>query len=760
MLRRFSIAAWAATALVAAALACATPAHADDAAAAKGEHLQVRLVAEQTSTTGGATLRLGVLFVPDEHWHVYWREPGETGLAPVITWRLPEGFRAGPIAWPVPTPHEVDDIHSQIYEGRVLLACDVQVPFDVELGDVTFEADVEWLVCEDSQGCLPGDAKLALTLPVRDAIPPQSPEAPWFEEARKRLPLAQPEALTVDITPQGLRVIAEGEGPWRAKDARLVGIWATWTSLDTSAQPLVVRSAEQVVVTWPLRAGMPAPTWADGLFVVEHGEERTAWQVRGGEPPTAKSPAASSSATQPPPEPAVALPATAPEADDLSWAKPFVRYDGNAVEAGGSGDGPEDATFLGAILLALLGGMLLNIMPCVLPVLSLKILGFVDQAGSNPKATRLHGMAFGVGVVASFLALAGLLLFLRSQSEDLGWGFQLQEPRVVMGLAVLMFLVALNLSGVFEVGAGLAGLAGRAAQTTKHGSYAGSLWMGVLATVIATPCTAPFMGPAIGYAITQPAVQALGVFAAIGIGMALPYVVLSSFPGWLRFLPRPGPWMETFRQITAFPMYATVIWLVWLFGRLVGTSGMTALLVALLAVALGAWFYGRFGTPIRSARTRWVVGRALALAVAAGGILYVLDKSQVDASSGAAQVATAPEGWVPYDGRRITASQETGVPVFLDFTADWCLTCKANEAAFLDTDSVKDAFKRHGVLAMQGDWTRRDERITKALAALDTASVPLYVIVPPDPDRPAYVLRTAITSSYVVEALDKVLGAP
>ncbi|MGE0190505.1 MAG: protein-disulfide reductase DsbD family protein [Planctomycetota bacterium] len=758
MLRRFMIAAWAATAWVLGAFGTASAARADEAAAVKGEHLQVRLVAEQSSIAGGATLRLGVLFVPDAHWHVYWREPGETGLAPVITWRLPEGFRAGPIAWPVPTPDEVDDIHSHIYEERVLLACDVQVPFDVPLGDVTLEADVEWLVCEDSQGCLPGEAQLALTLPVRDAIPPPSPEAPWFEEARKQLPLAQPEALSVEIVPEGLRLTATGEGPWRAEDARLGGIWATWTSLDTSAAPIVVRSNDRIVLTWPLRAGAPAPTWADGLFVVERGEELSAWQVRGGEPP-ARTPAAPVAHT-PAPEPAVALPPAAPADDDLSWATPWVRYDGAAVDAESAGRTPEDATFLGALVLALLGGMLLNIMPCVLPVLSLKILGFVDQAGSNPRAARLHGMAFGVGVVASFLALAGLLLLLRSRSQDLGWGFQLQEPSVVMGLAVLMFLVALNLSGVFEVGAGLAGLAGRAAQTTKHGSYAGSLWMGVLATVIATPCTAPFMGPAIGYAITQPAVQALGVFAAIGVGMALPYVVLSTFPGWLRFLPRPGPWMETFRQITAFPMYATVIWLVWLFGRLVGTSGMTALLVALLAVALGAWFYGRFATPVRSARTRWIVGRAMALSIAAAGILYVLDHAKVDASSESAQVATAPEGWVPYDGRRIAASQEAGVPVFLDFTADWCLTCKANEAAFLDTDSVRGAFKRHGVLAMQGDWTRRDERITKALAQLDTLSVPLYVIVPPDPARPAYVLRTAITSSYVVEALDKILGAP
>ena len=726
---------------------------------AQGPHIAVRLVADRLAVLAGDTVRLGVLVRTDPDWHIYWKQPGDSGLPTKITWSLPPAFRASPLRWPVPRIHAAGPLVAYLYETEVLLPIEVQAPFDLTGETVQLAVDLDWLVCEDDQGCIPGQATLTLTLPVTRAEPARSAEAQRFDDSYARLPTPPPADLTFAVDGEGALITLPAVGPWQAQDVALQTFWGSWQLFDPLAAPVRVDADDAVhlrYLRYPFAAGQKPPTTLEALLVVGAGETRRAYELHWTSPAAAvDTPPLRKVSVQDTAESRVPLPPAFPTTnDDLSWATRHVEFD--ARGSGGSGD--TDRSLLGALLLAFLGGMFLNVMPCVLPVLSLKILGFVDQAGSDPVRTRRHGYAFGAGVLGSFLLVAGLLLLVRSWGTQVGWGFQLQEPGVVAGLAILMFALGLNLAGVFEIGQGLTGLAGRAAQGSEGKGYLGSVWMGALATVIATPCTAPFMGPAIGYALTQPAVWALLVFAALGLGMAAPYVLLAVFPRWLRYLPKPGAWMVTLKQLMAFPMFATVIWLVWVFGRQVGSDAVVALLLGLLLLALGAWLYGRFGSATTPARSRWIAGRTLAAACAVAGVVLALSVERPGGAGAEAAVITAPEGWVPYDGHVIRAQQDAGRPVFLDFTADWCLTCKANEAAFLETDAVKQAFERHGVIAMQGDWTRRDERITKALAQLDRSSVPLYVIVPADREQPAVVLRTAITTGYVVDALDEVLG--
>jgi thiol:disulfide interchange protein DsbD len=386
-------------------------------------------------------------------------------------------------------------------------------------------------------------------------------------------------------------------------------------------------------------------------------------------------------------------------------------------------------------------------------VISLKILGFVQQAGEDPRRVRRHGYAFGTGVLVSFWALAGLLLGLRAAGEALGWGFQFQEPGFTGALCLLMFAVGLNLLGVFEVGVRLSGRAGDA-EARGHAGYVGSFSSGVLATVVATPCTAPFMGVALGYALAAPVVSSLLVFTALGAGMAAPYVVLSAFPGWLRRLPAPGRWMETFKQAMAFPMFAVVVGVGLVFGRQTGVDGLVRLLFALLLVGIAAWLWGRFGGVGAEGVKRAVAGRALPAVFMAGGVVaLVLGCARTPEGSDA-----PPQGWLAWKPGIEAELRAQGRPVFVDYTADWCLTCLANDKAVLSTDTVRTAAQVHGVAMVRADWTRKSSDIRDALALLGRASIPVYVVYPPDPAAPGEVLPTTITPSTIVDAFTRASG--
>ncbi|HVQ29537.1 MAG TPA: protein-disulfide reductase DsbD domain-containing protein, partial [Vicinamibacteria bacterium] len=528
-----------------------TPAEA--ASTGTSKHAKVALVAEGESIRAGQPFRVGLQMKLDSGWHTYWKNPGDAGLPVRLQWTLPDGFSAGPIQWPAPERIPAPPLMSYGYGDEVLLPVEITPPVDLNLKQLTLTVKADWLECRES--CLPAKATLDLVLPIRPDEPKPGAAAPLFAEARRRLP----------ETPDGWLLSAEAGPRAVALTFRAGGGLKPVGAYFFPDQP---RVAEHAVpqgfeplgdghrVTLTPVASTPKPDRLTGVLLVEGGPHPRAIQVdvalASGDPAPAVAAAVA------PPAPI----AGAPHAESLRLALGF----------------------------AFLGGLILNLMPCVLPVLSLKVLSFVRHSGGQATHAWRHGLVFTAGVVLSFWALGGALLLFRAAGQQVGWGFQLQSPPFLVVLSGLFLLLGLNLFGVFEVGTSLIGAANL---TAGHTGLAASFWNGVLATVVATPCTAPFMGSALGFALSQPAVVSLGVFTALGLGMAAPYLLFSIAPGLLRFLPRPGPWMVGFKQLMGFLLMATVAAFVWLFGQQAGVDGMGVLLVALLVTAFGAWIYGR-----------------------------------------------------------------------------------------------------------------------------------------------------------------------
>ncbi|MFY8063401.1 MAG: protein-disulfide reductase DsbD family protein, partial [Usitatibacteraceae bacterium] len=403
-----------------------------------------------------------------------------------------------------------------------------------------------------------------------------------------------------------------------------------------------------------------------------------------------------------------------------------------------------------ALLLALLGGLVLNLMPCVFPVLGIKVMGFVENAHGESRLLRRQGAAYFVGVLLSFMALAGLMLALRGAGQSIGWGFQMQEPLFVGALAVLFFVMALNLSGVFEFGTSIQAVAGDAEQRAQSNPLVGALVSGVLATVVATPCMAPGLGASVGFTLSQSAPIALLVFVAMAVGLALPVSLLSCFPALLRYLPKPGAWMDTFKQVMAFPLYGTVVWLVWILGAQTGNDGVAALLAGLTVLALAGWVYGRMQT------RKPVAAVAVGLALGAAGLWFAwMGASAVaptpEPAAGSAASSASPSDWVPFSTERVTALRNDGKSVFVDFTATWCITCQVNKRVALNDEAVVAQMKTRNVVRMKADWTRKDPAITAALAAFGRNGVPLYVLYPPRGEP--VILPELLTPTLVLDAI-------
>jgi thiol:disulfide interchange protein DsbD len=447
----------------------------------------------------------------------------------------------------------------------------------------------------------------------------------------------------------------------------------------------------------------------------------------------------------------VALPGFAPD------AVPALAVDVAVRDALPPGERAAQSSGLGlALLLAVLGGLLLNVMPCVFPVLSIKVLDFVRQASGRRVALRRHGYVYAAGVMISFWVLGGILLLLRAGGEGLGWGFQLQSPAFVVLMIFLLFALSLSLLGLFEIGVGMTALGGRGPQGDGLGS---SFATGVLAAVVATPCTAPFMGPALGVALTMPPASALLVFTALGAGMALPYVVLCLMPGWVRLLPRSGAWLETFKQLMAFPLLATVVWLVWVLGQQAGVDAILGTLAGLLLLALGLWLRARFGAHGRPTAVRRGADAAALVLAALGLVLGLSARGAPAGADAVVRAAGAGEAhdaygiaWRDYSAAALAELRAAGTPVFVDFTAAWCLTCKVNEHVVFSSAEVRDAFASRDVAMLRADWTSRDDEITRALASFGRSGVPLYVLYDGMGDEPD-VLPSVLTRGIVLEAL-------
>ncbi|HEY2862111.1 MAG TPA: thioredoxin family protein [Casimicrobiaceae bacterium] len=703
-------------ALTAAAILAASGAVAY-AAPVRTAHVEAELVPERGMVVPGEPITVALRLAMDRGWHTYWRNPGDSGLPTTIAWKLPDGARAGPILWPAPQALPVGPLLNYGYEGEVLLLTEIATASDVgHDSTVTLAARADWLVCKEI--CIPEGADLTLTLPVAAAAgaAPTTPAQSRWSAAIARTRAAFPKPL------QGWNVKATAHG----SNVDLTLLPAPGAPADMGKLRFFAESAGQIEPSGTqtlTRAGagwtlaLPVAVQRVGEFTRLVGVLESSPGLNGNE----------RAAIIDIPLSGTVVAAAAPSQSSLQ-ALPLTPAD-NALSLGA------------AVAFALIGGVLLNLMPCVFPILSLKVLGFAAHGG-NRSAMRRHGLAFAAGVVVSFWLLAMGLVALRAAGQQLGWGFQLQSPPVVAALALLFFVLALNLSGLFEIGRLLpSSVAGWNAKNP----YVNDALSGVLAVVVASPCSAPFMGAALGYALTGSKATTWLVFTVLGIGMALPYVALAWFPAWRARLPRPGAWMLRLKQLLAFPLYATVIWLAWVLGAQLDNDAVARLAATLLLVALALWAWqARHGGGGRA----WSVAAVVSLAAASIVGWPVASGVSTDV---ARKITAESAPWQDYTPQRVAQLVAAGQPVFVDFTAAWCVTCQVNKRLVLNTDTVRQAFAQGNVALVRADWTRRDPVIGAALAALGRDGVPVYVLY--RPDREPLLLSELLSTKEVLAAI-------
>lgn len=710
----------------------------------------IQLVSSVASIQPGTPFTLAVHITAAPGWHTYWINGGDAGDEVLVDWRLPEGFTVGEFRFPAPHLVPAPPLMSYGYDGQVFVLVDVTPPATLAPGtDVEIGGAADFQVCADT--CLIALEDIALTLPVR-AEPP-TPDMSWgvsIDDAASHVPLPatgwsqrawtngldgrEDAYFILELKPNG-----EGSTPLPAS-LPAPHLFADEPMIIEHAAPQRVArlgDAIRIEVRRNYFADDFAPRLTGVVAVDVDAETPVAWGIDVevmAEPPADVLAEAGNPFDDP---------ATLETGGVPVGMAPLGRPDPLQVTEAPRGDAPPQVSLLLAFVFAFLGGAILNLMPCVFPVLSMKVLGFVEQGGDDPARARRHGLAFGAGVVLSFWILAGTLMALRAGGQSLGWGFQLQSPLIVGLLALLLFGLGLNLSGLFELGVGMTRLGAVGTGT----SYRDSFLMGGLTVLVATPCTGPFMGAALGFALVQPVLIGLGVFTALAVGLAAPYVLLSSMPALLRRMPRPGAWMETFKQALAFPMYATVVWLVWVFGSQAGVDSTAMLLFGMTFLAFAGWLYGRFGGHAPSRRLRF--SAVILAAVAAGFVVQGARTAQ--ASEARDEVAMGWEAWSP---ERVAELRAEGRPIFIDFTADWCLQCKVNERVAIGLESVTAAFAEANVALLVADLTDPDPVITRELESFGRFGPPLYVMYPAKAEGETRVLPAILTSGILIEAID------
>ncbi len=669
---------------------------------------EIRLISEVAHINAGRDFWVGVYFKLASDWHIYWRNPGDAGLAPKFAWRLPEGFRVVEIRWPFPETIMLGGLANFGYTEEVLIPVMLRPPATLSENEpVSIQLNADWLVCKEE--CIPESADLNIALPVK-STPPATDEK-WqdiFNTTRGKLPL---------------------------KD---IG-WDIMADYDENS----------------IRLNLSPPVWYEGRHnelrfyplednVIEHaGKQDLEFNSEGGYRLII---------------PRNLLTNITPDSisgvlvSNTGWrgaGSEKALYFKTGVVAANQNEKPG---FLLAVLFAFAGGIILNLMPCVLPVLSLKILGFITQAGDDRRRVFLHGIIFTTGVLISFLVLAGILIGLQTGGEQLGWGYQLQSPGFIFILSLFLFIFALNLFGVFEMGTSIMGIG---QETAGKGGWIGSFMSGVTATVVATPCTAPFMGTALGFAVTQPATISLAIFAALGLGMAAPYLLISAAPGFLRFVPKPGRWMETLKQFMGFLLVGTVIWLIWVFSLQTGSGGVLLILGALLITAMAVWIIGRWGQLDKPAKLRassWICALVLVALTIVIGLSYI----PAAAESFKTQANKSEDlEWLAYSEEAYQNLRKAGQPLLLDFTAAWCLSCQVNEQIAFGSREVKNKLSELNIKLMKADWTRKDPVITRALAKYGRNSVPFYVVYGTKDSEPV-ILPEILTPAIVLDALEKI----
>ena len=689
------------------------------------QRIEAELVPMSAWAAPGSTAVVAVKQTIQPDWHTYWRNPGDSGGATTLTWTLPQDVRAGDIVWPVPERQRISGLMNYGYSGVVYLPAPIEIPASARPGTtVPLTVRALFFVCS-AEMCVPDELTLRLDLPVREGAAPLDPRhggpiTAVLENAPR------PAGIEARIALEGgVLTLAAAGGPLTGRDpgpsyffpfeggiidhpAAQTGVWGP--------QGLTLRLSPGGETR---ATGLSGPI--EGVLVTEHG----AWEIR-------------------------AEQGTAPAGTSGSGELAAAADGSSAEPGGGAGAGTSLAVFAQAVLFAVLGGLILNLMPCVFPILAMKAASLAASA-HDVRHARRDGLAFLAGVLTTFLLLAGVVLALRAAGEAVGWGFQLQSPPVTAGLALLMLAVALNLSGAFHVGGGLQG-AGSGPLARLPGG-AGAFFTGALAVIVAAPCTAPFMAFALGAALVMPWPMALMVFLGLGLGLALPFVVVSLTPALLARLPRPGPWMERLKGLLAFPLYATALWLAWVFSRQTGAEALGLLFGAGILLSLGLWLVG-------GGQTERGFGRRGVLHLTAGAIALLLAAATgwLAAVMPAEIPVTAPNGpptgptSAPWSTAAVEAALADGRPVLVNFTADWCVTCKINERTSLTSAGVKAAMERSNAVYLVGDWTRRDDAITAELQRHGRSGVPLYLLYSPGSAEPR-ILPQLLTEGVVVDAL-------
>jgi thiol:disulfide interchange protein len=668
--------------------------------------VRAELLADTTAIVPGKSFTVGLLLRMTPGWHTYWKFSGDAGLPTELKWKLPPGWKIGDIQWPIPLKTiDPGDIETYGYENEVLLMQEITPPSKLDDPSAKLSSEANWLVCEKI--CIPGSATLQLDLPVASTSQPANTDV--FARYQRLLPrnLPGPDVARADWSRVGsdlrLKITSETLAKYPAVD--FFPLPQQETIVGHSA--VQSRNNNEIVFRIPLESAPNDLSSIAGLVVFAqqlNGDNRGAWQIT-------SAPAVSASR----PAPARGI-----------------------------------FTFL---LFGFLGGIILNLMPCVLPVISLKIFGFIQQAGQSRQKIFRSGIAFTIGIFAWFIALAVLLIALKGAGHDVTWGgFQFTNPYFVLVLSVVVLVFALNLFGVFEISLPQS-VTRSLLSTSERKDLLGSFFQGVFATVLATPCTAPFLGTALGFAFTQSAAIILAMLIAIAAGMSSPYLLLSAQPAWLRFLPRPGPWMLHVKQFMGFLLLATLLFLLYVLGAQRGLEGAIWASCFLLAISLVCWMKGAFVVPTAPAVKQIVVLVLMLLLVIGSGFYFIGDKFQ------SAKIASADlQGggdWQPFTPERLQTELGQGRTVFVDFTAAWCLTCKFNEANVLEAQDVREAFQRHGIVKLKADWTNGDPVITKLLQQFGRPGVPLYVLYPAKNEEPI-VFPELLTKSMVLDKLETV----
>jgi thiol:disulfide interchange protein DsbD len=664
------------------------------------------LLADTNAVVPGKPFMVGLLLRMAPGWHTYWKFSGDAGLPTEMKWKLPPGWKIGDIQWPIPLKtNDPGDIETYGYENEVLLMQEITPPGKIDSSAVNLSTEANWLVCEKI--CIPGSATLQLDLPAASTSQPANTDV--FAHYRRLLSqnLPGPDVARADWSRVGadlrLKITSETLAKYPAVD-----LFPLPEQETIVGHPAVQsRNNNEIVFRIPLESAPKDLSSMAGLVVFAqqpNGDDRAAWQIT-----------------------------SAP-----------------IVSASRPAPGRGIFTFL---LFGFLGGLILNLMPCVLPVISLKIFGFVQQAGQSRQKIFRSGIAFTIGIFAWFIALGVLLIALKGTGRDVTWGgFQFTNPYFVLALSVIVLVFALNLFGVFEVSLPQS-VTRSLLSTSERKDLLGSFFQGVFATVLATPCTAPFLGTALGFAFTQSAAIILAMFIAIAAGMSAPYLLLSAQPAWLRFLPTPGPWMVHVKQFMGFLLLATLLFLLYVVGAQRGLEGAIWASCFLLVISVACWMKGAFVVPTASAVKRIVVLALMLLLVIGSGVYFIGDKFQ------SAKIASADSqirgDWQPFTPERLQTELEQGRTVFVDFTAAWCLTCKFNEASVLEAQDVRDAFQRHGIVKMKADWTNGDPVITKLLQQFGRPGVPLYVLYPAKNEEPI-VFPEVLTKGMVLDKLETV----